>query len=178
MLERNRILNQEKVMDNYRIAGMYALNEGDMYQKEILNIVNKLFNENPGCFDKNVIDYKISLSDKLVKKHNQDINKYYHYTFKDSKQIVGIRYKRLTDDIITLVSGCLSGKVILQIVKYEINKDDFSELRSLVTYDSLTSEVRIINMSFSKTINDKKDIYYWSNNNQSESKILIKEFNN
>lgn len=178
MLERNRILNQEKVMDNYRIAGMYSLNEDDMYQKEILDIVNRLFSENPKCFDKDIVDYKISLSDKLVKKHNQDINKYYHYTFRDSKQVVGVRYKRLTDDIITLVSSYFKGKVVLQIVKYEMNKEYFSELKSLVTYDRLTNEVRIVNISFSKTINDTKNIYYWSNDNQNEGKTLIKGFNN
>lgn len=178
MLERNRILKQEKAMDNYRVAGMYALNEEDMYQKEVLDIVNRLFNENPQCFDKDVIEYKINLSDKLVKKYNQDINKYYHYTFRDDKHVIGVRYKRLIDDIITLASSCLSGRVILQIVKYEMDKEYFSELKSLVTYDTFTNEVGIVNISFSETDNDKKNIYYWSNDNKSENKILIKGFNN
>lgn len=178
MLERNRILKQETIMDNYRIAGMYSLNEEDRYQKEVLDIINKLFDENPNCFDKDVIDYKINLSNKLVKKYNLDMNKYYHYTFKDSKHTIGIRYRNLTDDIITLLSGYLRDKVILQIVKYETNNECFSELKSLAVYDKQTSKVKIVNISFSETMNDKKDIYYWSNDNQSEGKTLVKAFNN
>ncbi len=180
MLERNRILKSEEKMNNFRIAGMYSLNEEEMYKKEVLDIVTKLFNENPNCFDKETIDYKISLSDKLVKKHNQDINNYYHYTFKDSKHIVGVRYKRITDDMVTLVSGYLRGKVILQVVKYEMDKEYFSELKSLVTYDRFTNEVKIINIAFSETMNDEKNIYYWSNNNQNtdDNKIIVKRFNN
>ena len=178
VLERNRILKQETIMDNYRIAGMYSLNEEDRYQKEVLDIINKLFDENPNCFDKDVIDYKINLSNKLVKKYNLDMNKYYHYTFKDRKHTIGIRYRNLTDDIIMLLSGYLRDKVILQIVKYETNNECFSELKSLVVYDKQTSKVKIVNISFSETMNDKKDIYYWSNDNQSEGKTLVKAFNN
>ena len=82
MLERSRILKQEKTMDDYKITGIYSLGTGDEYKEEIINIVTRLFNENPNCFDSDVINYKIELSNKLVKKYGQEINKYYHYNNK------------------------------------------------------------------------------------------------
>lgn len=176
MLERSRILKQEKTMDDYKITGIYSLGTGDEYKEEIINIVTRLFNENPNCFDSDVINYKIELSNKLVKKYGQEINKYYHYTLKDGNKVVGIRYRELTDDIVALVSSYFRNKVILQVVKYETNKDYFSELRSLITYDGINNEIRIINISLSEIKNGEKNIYYWSYNNQNtaDNKAYIK----
>lgn len=179
MQNRNRILKQEEQMKKIKLASVNPIREHDIYVSEIFDAVIKLYSEYPNCFDKDVVNYKIGLSENLLKKHNKDINDYYHYTLSEGKKRIGIRYKNPGDDICTIMFGCLKYKTVLQVVIYENDQDYFSELKSLVTYDRFTNDLKIVNIVFSETLNDEKYVYCWSGNNKEEkNKVFTKKIGN
>lgn len=179
MLEKNRIIKQEEEMDKFKIAGIHALREQDLYVSEIFEIITRLYEEHPNCFDKDVINHKMSLTYKLLKKYHLETNNYYHYTLRDNKNVIGVRYKCIDDDVCDTMFSCLKNKVILQVVKYEIDQGYLSELKSLVSYNGLVNEVNIINIAFSETLADEKYMYYWTSNNKKEAnKVFTKKIGN
>lgn len=179
MLERNRIIKQEGQINQFNINGIYALRNYEKYANEVLEIINRLYLENPNCFDINVIEHKMCLANMLVKKYHKDINNYYHYTIRNENSIIGIRYKSINDPTVTRAINYFRDKVVLLVVKYEMENNYLNELKSLVTYDLLTKEVKVSNITFSETLNNELYVYYWSRNNKkSNNKVFAKTFNN
>lgn len=179
MNDRNRVLKQQEQMSKKTIACVNPIKEHDIYVSEIFDAVMKLKLENPYCFDQGVVNNKLKLTNRLLVKYGKDINDYYHFTTKEDKKIIGIRYKNSSNDICDTIFSSLKYKVILQVVIYEIDQGYFSELKSLVTYDRFTNELKIVNIVFSETLNNEKYVYCWSGNNKQENnKVFTKKIGN
>lgn len=163
MLERNRIIKESYIFDGITLDKLYTLSDARMYKNKILDIVKKLYLENPQCFNDDVVSHKIALAKALADSYGMDITDYYHYTSHDNDVVTGIRYQPIPLDEITAQEylDIYQYLVILNIVQYQIDGAYGHELLGTITYNRQTKDLIINNIGLIEKLDNNYNGYMY-----------------
>lgn len=175
MLERNRTLKESSNFDGIEIEKIYFLKESKRYSEQIVDIVRKLYLENPDCFNPQVVYHKLSLAEKLAHRDGLDVEDFYHYTYRENNVVTGIRYQNGYLDNITAREYLETYQyfVTLNIVQYEIDQPYGHALMGSVTYNLRTKNLFVNQIGFIEMLDGHYTGYNYDQNH-TVAKLFVK----